>query len=199
MGVTLILMNKNLKKRIEELVKEDVDIVSYNKNWPKIYIKEKNHLMRILPPSIVKRIEHFGSTSIVNIPSKPVIDILVEVTSLVKTKKRIVPIMENLGYEYFWRPTIGNEPPFYAWFIKRDRRGQRTHHIHMVESDSKLWDRLLFRDYLNEFPKKAKQYGELKISLSKKYPNDRVAYTKGKTEFIQKTTKEAKKYYSMRH
>lgn len=32
--------------------------------------------------------------------------------------------------------------------------------------------------------------------LSEKYPNDRVAYTQGKTEFVVSTTEKAKRYYA---
>ena len=67
--------------------------------------------------------------------------------------------------------------------------------ISMVEADSKLWDRLYFRDYLKKFPTEAKRYEELKQSLSEKYPNDRVAYTAGKAEFVVSVTESAKQYY----
>lgn len=75
---------------------------------------------------------------------------LVEVTDLRATRDRIVPVLQSQGYDYFWRPTYGDDgPPFYAWFIKRKpSTGARTHHIHMVESRfAEHWDRLLFRDY----------------------------------------------------
>jgi GrpB-like predicted nucleotidyltransferase (UPF0157 family) len=56
--------------------------------------------------------------------SKPIIDMLVKVTKLEETRLRIVPILESEGYEYFWRPLMGDDiPPFYAWFIKRDPEG----------------------------------------------------------------------------
>ena len=189
-------MDKGLQKRIERLVKEHVAIVPYNSGWPKLFKEEKEYLEKMLPKDIVKRIEHFGSTAIPRIPAKPIIDMLVEVSSLEETKRSIVPVLKEKKYEYFWRPTIGDEPPYYAWFIKRNKKGVRTHHIHMVEKDSELWDRLCFRDYLIEFPDKAKEHGDLKEELSIKYPNDRIAYTKNKTEFVMATTKEAKKYYS---
>src|SRR5262249_16219029 len=113
------------------------------------------------------------------------------------TKEKIVPILEAAGYEYMWRPTKGDDvPPFYAWFIKRGPSGERTHHIHMVEPHFEHWDRLLFRDYLIEYPDAAKEYGTLKWSLVREYPNDRVAYTNGKTEFIERVTETAKRYYS---
>ena len=126
------------------------------------------------------------------------IDLLVEVTDLEATKSRIAPILEEQGYEYLWRPTIGDDgPPFYAWFIKRDKlSGLRTHHIHMVEATFTMhWDRILFRDYLIEHPEIASEYRRLKLDLSSKHPNDRVAYTQGKTDFILKITELAKQHY----
>jgi GrpB-like predicted nucleotidyltransferase (UPF0157 family) len=110
---------------------------------------------------------------------------LVEVADLEAARSRIVPVLESQGYEYFWRP-IGSEvkPPFYAWFIKRGPAGERTHHVHMVEPESRLWRRLWFRDYLRDHPEVAAEYGELKMELAREHRRDRVAYTEAKTEFI---------------
>jgi GrpB-like predicted nucleotidyltransferase (UPF0157 family) len=161
-----------------------------------MFENEKAHLLSCLPKGLINRIEHFGSTAIPNLAAKPIIDILVEVTCLEETKRRIAPVLEARGYDYFWRPTWGDDtPPYYAWFIKRDFEGNRTHHIHMVEHDFEHWDRLLFRDYLIEHSDLAKEYQDLKIDLSKKHLNDRIAYTKGKTDFIVRVTQTAKRYY----
>ena len=136
-------------------------------------------------------IEHFGSTAVPGLSAKPIVDMLIEVSSLKEAKKEIVPVLKSFGYDYFWRPEI-DRPPMYAWFIKRNLTGNRTHHLHMVEASSKLWDGLYFRDYLREHPKIAPQYGKLKTELSKKFPNDREAYTKAKTEFVFSITEKAK-------
>ena len=107
-------------------------------------------------------------------------------------------MLEAQGYDYFWRPTHGDDgPPFYAWFIKRDpASGVRTHHIHMVEAGfEEHWDRLLFRDYLIEHPQVAREYQELKLRLASAYPNDRVAYTEGKTEFVVRVTEQARRFF----
>ena len=188
-------MNKKLKNRIEELVKEEISVVPYNPAWPKMFKAEAAFLREKLPRNLVKRIEHFGSTAVPGLSAKPVIDILVEVANLKETKKQIVPLLMAEGYEYFWRPAIGDQPPYYAWFIKRNVAGHRTHHIHMVEADSELWDRLCFRDYLRQFPEEMKRYDKLKRSLAGKYPNDRVAYTKQKSDFVVSVTKKAKRHY----
>jgi GrpB-like predicted nucleotidyltransferase (UPF0157 family) len=187
---------KTLKEQVERVIKERIDIVPYNPDWPRMFLLEKNHLLSCLPDTIIKRIEHFGSTAIPQISAKPIIDILVEVASLEETKRIVVPILTAQGYEYFWRPSWGDDvPPFYTWFIKRDMNGQRTHHIHMVEQNFEHWDRLFFRDYLIDHPDIAKEYERIKINLARELSIDRVNYTKSKTEFIVKITQTAKKYY----
>ncbi len=192
-------MDDKTKKRIKELVREKVKIVLYDPTWLKMFDDEATFLRSKFPQGLIKRIEHFGSTAIPGLSAKPIIDILVEVSSLEETKKQIVPFLKAEGYEYFWRPAFGDDvPPYYAWFIKRNSKGKRTHHIHMVEADSELWDRLYFRDYLRQFPNEAKRYDKLKRSLSEKYTNDRVKYTKEKSDFILSVTKKAKKYYKLR-
>jgi len=160
-----------------------------------MFESEKKNLMAWVPRDLIGRIEHFGSTAVPGLAAKPVIDMLVEVRSLEKTREIIAPCLVAKGYEYLWRPTWGDDtPPFYAWFIKRDPRSRRTHHIHMVEKDFEHWDRLLFRDWLITHPVCAKEYQELKYRLARQYPRDRVAYTQGKTEFIVKITRLAKEH-----
>ena len=187
-----------LDERIRRAVQEDVAIVPYDPGWPEAFRREKAHLVSCLPSELIKRIEHFGSTAVPGLAAKPVVDMLVEVTDLEVTRARIVPVLESQGYDYFWRPTSGdNTPPFYAWFIKRNARtGIRTHHIHMVEDHFREhWDRLLFRDYLIDHPGVAAEYAQLKFRLASVHPNDRVAYTAGKADFILKVTAEAKRFY----
>ena len=187
---------ETLEDRIKRVLQEEIAVVPYDPAWPRMFEEEKKHLLECLPQDLIRRIEHFGSTAISGLAAKPIVDVLVEVDSLEKTKARIAPTLEAQGYDYFWRATHGEDgPPFYAWFIKRNSAGVRTHHIHMVESDFEHWDRLLFRDYLIEHPETAKEYEILKYALARDYPNDRVAYTNGKTEFVVRATQVAKEYY----
>jgi GrpB-like predicted nucleotidyltransferase (UPF0157 family) len=187
---------ETLEEKIKRVLKDEVRVMPYNPIWSVLFEQEKEHLLACLPKELINRIEHFGSTAVPGLAAKPIIDILVEVISLEETRKRIAPILESQGYDYFWRPTWGDDtPPFYAWFIKRDTPGNRTHHIHMVEHDFEHWDRLLFRDYLIEHPDVAKEYQDLKIRLYNAHPNDRIEYTKGKTDFIVRVTAMAKNYY----
>ncbi len=188
---------ETLEEKVARVVKEEVAVVPYDPRWPELFEQERRHLRACLPAGLVGRIEHFGSTAVPGLSAKPIVDMLVEVTSLEEARRTIAPILEAQGYDYFWRPSWGNNtPPFYAWFIKRDRNGNRTHHIHMVEPHFEHWDRLLFRDYLIAHPDVAQEYGRLKMTLLGAHQNDRVAYTEAKGEFIRRVTETAGKFYA---
>jgi GrpB-like predicted nucleotidyltransferase (UPF0157 family) len=183
------MTSESVEQRVRRVLKEDVAIVPYDPRWPELFREEKDHLLRVLPGELIRRIEHFGSTAVPGLAAKPIVDMLVEVTDLRATRERIVPLLEAEGYDYFWRPTFGDDvPPFYAWFIKRDRPdGVRTHHIHMIEAGpdfAEHWERLLFRDYLIQHPETSHEYSKLKLLLAAEHPDDRIAYTVGKSDFI---------------
>ncbi len=187
---------ETLEEKIARVVKEEVAVVPYDPVWPEMFEQERRHLLSCLPADLIKRIEHFGSTAVPGLSAKPIVDMLVEVTSLDKTREKIPPVLEAQGYDYFWRPSWGDDiPPYYAWFIKRDKNGNRTHHIHMVETDFEHWERLLFRDYLIEHPDVAREYAGLKEKLSDTHQGDRVTYTLAKGDFIKKVTDKAIKHY----
>lgn len=181
----------SLQDRIREAIREKVEIAEYDPHWPQHFEDERKFLLKRFA-GIITRVEHFGSTAIPGMSAKPVVDMLIEIIGLKETEEKIVPILEDLGYDYFWRTDV--DPP-YCWFIKRNDRKVRTHHLHMVEADSRLWERLYFRDYLIEYPDVAREYAELKLRLATDHPNHREAYTRGKEEFVDKWTKKALGYY----
>lgn len=184
--------DETLDEKIRRVVSEEIDIVPWDPDWPVLFLEEEEHLRACLPQHLIGRIEHFGSTSVPGLAAKPIVDMLIEVTSLEDARILIPPILEAEGYDYFWRPSFGDDvPPFYAWFIKRDENGLRTHHLHMVEANFPNWERLLFRDRLIEDPALAAEYAELKRRAAEDHPRDRVRYTEAKTEFVVRVTREA--------
>jgi GrpB-like predicted nucleotidyltransferase (UPF0157 family) len=183
-------MNAGHQARVERSAREHIGIVPYDARWPRLFRREADHLRATFPAGLIRRIEHFGSTAVPGLSAKPTVDLLVEVASLRAAREEIAPVLEAQGYDYFWRPSFGDDiPPWYAFFIRRNSRGIRTHHIHMVTRRAAFaehWERLLFRDYLISHPASAREYEQLKISLAAAYPNDRAAYTKGKSVFIKR-------------
>ena len=100
-------MKKSLEQRIEEAIREEISIAPYDPEWPNLYENQALFLRGKLPQSVVIKIEHFGSTAVPGLAAKPVIDVLVQVSSLEETKEQVVPILEAEGYDYFWRTEIG--------------------------------------------------------------------------------------------
>ncbi|WP_028313960.1 GrpB family protein [Desulfatibacillum aliphaticivorans] len=186
---------KSLEQRIKEAVAEKIDMVPHNPAWPEIFRREAEFLQNRFPAPLIRRVEHFGGTAVPELTAKPIIDMLVEISSDEDAAREIVPILRSLGYDYFWRPEF-DKPPMYHWFIKRNEAGERTHHIHMVEADSRLWERLLFRDYLIQFPEAAREYAALKQELAHAHPTDRIAYTRAKGEFIAEIMEKARAFFA---
>lgn len=190
--------NETLEQKIARVLRDEVALAPYDPAWPESFAREKAHLFACLPRELVRRIEHFGSTAVPGLSAKPVVDVLVEVTDLEATRERIAPLLEAQGYDYFWRSAHDDDTePYYAWFIKRDpASGARTHHLHMVEASFRdHWDRLLFRDYLIARPELAREYEELKRRLAAEAAHDRVAYTRGKGEFVLRVTEQARRHF----
>ena len=77
-----------------------------------MFRQEAEHLRACLPSLLIRRIEHFGSTAVPGLAAKPVIDMLVEATSLRAARAEIAPILEAQGYDYFW--WSGREPAEYV-------------------------------------------------------------------------------------
>ena len=169
---------------------DEVIIVEYDPRWVLLFQQEAATIRTVLDSNLITQIEHFGSTAIPGMAAKPIIDLLVGVRSLSKAKEFAVPPLENLGYAY-WR---NNPDPQRMLFVKGlPPNSPRTHHIHMVEPDSILWERLLFRDYLCNHPAEAARYAQLKKTLAQRFSNDREAYTAGKTEYVKSVTQKARR------
>ena len=157
-----------------------VEIVSYDPAWPSLFQQERALLDAALGEWLAGPIEHFGSTAVPGLAAKPVIDIMAGVESLDGSRAAITAA-GGLGYVYYpYRPDVMH------WFCKPSA-AFRTHHLHLVPLNSRLWiERLAFRDYLREAPAVAAEYSEMKIGLAKQFEFDREAYTDAKGPFIQR-------------
>lgn len=161
---------------------DEVVIVEHDPRWSIMFEEEAMRIAEALSQDVVVCIEHIGSTAVAGLAAKPIIDLLVSVHSLVEAKQVAVSPLEKLGYAYW----LDNPDPQRMFFVKGlPPNSPRTHHLHMIESDSILRERLLFRDYLREHPDEAFHYAQLKRHLAQQFSTDREAYTNGKTEYVQ--------------
>ena len=173
---------------------DKVIIVEYDPLWSVLFEQEARRLHQILTQKLIICIEHFGSTAVPGLPAKPIIDLLVGVHSLAQAKLVAVSQLEAIGYSY-WRD---NPDPRRMFFVKGlPPNSPRTHHIHMVEPNSVLWERLLFRDYLRKYPDEAKRYAYLKRELAQRFATQREAYTRGKAEYVQSVMQRARQEFAV--
>ena len=158
---------------------EPVIIVDYDPQWPVLYEEERERIVAAIG-NVIDDIQHIGSTAVPGLSAKPIIDILVIVSSLEQVEQSVKPL-EKLGYEYMGDSGI----PGRHIFIKREQ-GMRAFHLHMSQADHyTATQAIVFRDYLRLHPQEAQGYGELKKELADQYGADRNGYTNGKTTFIE--------------
>ena len=75
-----------------------IEVVPYDPGWPEQFKTEKARIQAASAPFLL-RIEHIGSTAVPGLAAKPVIDILIAVTSL-SDDVHFIPPLESLGYVY---------------------------------------------------------------------------------------------------
>lgn len=173
------------KERLGKLF--PIEIVEYDPRWVQLYEEEARFLRERFGPELIARIEHYGSTAVPGSAAKPVIDILVEITSFEAAKREILPVLDNLGYGYSWYNG------HMAFFKGYSTDNPVKYHLHMAPGDHPLMDGLLFRDYLRKHPETAREYEKLKYRLAEVHHHDREAYTEAKTDFVREITEKAKK------
>lgn len=189
-----------MKKTLYELTKDDwntlfpIELVDHNPEWKNIYENERKLILEKIGAKSILRIEHFGSSSIPSIKSKPYIDMLVEIPTELLFDEKLISKFTELEYSHFVVPKR-EDIEAYSSFGKGynlDGKKDQIFHIHMCPKENIMWEQIDFRDYLNSNEKRAKEYESLKLELASKYRNDRGAYVLGKTEFINKTLKQMK-------
>ena len=159
--------------------------------WEKA-AEETIRTLKSILSSVAIDILHIGSTSIRTISAKPIIDIAVAVNDyeLILSKS---DVLEKAAIVFRF-----DERPEQLLFVMGDsEKDTRSHHIHVVIYGSDEWNNYInFRDYLNNNIKAAREYEAVKLRLAEQYPDDRIAYTEGKQEVIDKLLAEARVWKS---
>jgi len=123
-------------------------------------------------------VEHVGSTAVQGLSGKPVIDACVVVAS----RGDVPGCIERLArIGYVHKGDLG--VPDREAFRRPDYLPR--HHLYLSPRESlSLRNHLGFRDYLRSHPEAAREYGALKASLARRFPDDIDRYIVGKTEFV---------------
>lgn len=171
-----------------------VKLCEHEKEWELEAQNTISRLKKILG-NVMKDIQHVGSTSILSIKAKPIIDIAVAVDDF----NDILAYENELKSDgFYYRPnaqaSVRNQLLFACGNFYEGKGDLQTHFIHVVLTNSMDWINYInFRDYLNNTPSIAKEYENLKVSLALQFSGDggREKYLKGKHDFIVYTLRKA--------
>ena len=172
-----------MTKRLQDMTLEElwelfpIVLAQHDNRWC-VWAEDEMKLLSSLLVEYNPVINHIGSTAIPDIQAKPIIDILVEVSSYTNWLP-IIEILESNGYICMSRSD--NRISFNKGYTITGYADKVFHiHIHQTGDNNEI----IFRDYLCSHPDIAKRYEELKISLLPKYKHNRDGYTQAKTKFI---------------
>ena len=171
-------------KRLQDMTLKElwelfpIFLVPHNPQWIG-WAKDEMGLLSSILAEYKPIINHIGSTAIPDIQAKPIVDILVEVSSDVKW----MPIKDIMGTNgYICMSESDNRLSFNKGYTPAGYADKVFHiHIHRKGDNNEI----LFRDYLIAHPEAAKEYEQLKQLLLPKYKHDRNGYTDAKTAFVK--------------
>ena len=152
-------------------------VVPYNPKW-KAQFKLLERRLLASSDSILK-VEHTGSTAIVGMLAKPIID-MIAVISEIKDFEKVKNDLAKLGYEHVGDLGIKGREAF-------SHQHEIAHHLYICHhSATELHRQILFRDYLNADLKARAEYRKIKEEIIATVGlNNRAEYVKLKAENYQ--------------
>jgi GrpB-like predicted nucleotidyltransferase (UPF0157 family) len=169
-----------------------VVIVDYDPRWPLIYEEEKLCILGVADSRILD-VAHIGSTAVVGLGAKPIVDIMAGV-NVSSDADELLPLLREIGYQDVIRQ-LGHSEWYYC--LRKVVHGKeawlQNFHLHLMKFRSETWERhILFSDFLRNHPEPMQKYDKLKRMMAAKYGADRESYTNAKTEFIASVLNQAK-------
>jgi GrpB-like predicted nucleotidyltransferase (UPF0157 family) len=142
-------------------------IAAYDARWPELYEEERQRLQEALG-SFARRIEHIGSTSVMSLAAKPILDISVGANS----RDGVDAFLTALGFLGYDDCRIN--PVFERrMFSKGGAYNEGTHHLHVTDVGSSVWaEPILLRDYLRAHDQEARWYEQVKREAAATAGND---------------------------
>ncbi|MFJ8067011.1 GrpB family protein [Psychrobacillus sp. NPDC096426] len=164
------------------LNKDEVKLVPYTSEWNAEFMRVKQQIKDATNIGD-NHIEHIGSTAIIGMVAKPIIDILVGVEDIALVDTSLMKDLKKIG---FLRLKV--ERPGEIVFAKftDDTYEVKTHYIHLVDFEKELWNNLLFfRDYLNAIVNAREEYKKMKITYAERENMEITEYTDLKGPFVK--------------
>lgn len=162
-----------------------VIVLPYDEAWPARFEEIRTELAEV-PEISALRIEHVGSTAVLGLSAKPVIDIDI-VVSDDPCLDDVIAALERIGYRHEGDLGI----PGREAFCYEGKPHLMTHHLYACPQDSaELKRHLAFRDHLRSHPAAVSEYSRIKEEAAALYPDDIDRYVEYKAPFIRKILRE---------
>jgi GrpB-like predicted nucleotidyltransferase (UPF0157 family) len=161
-----------------------VVLVRYDPRWPEQFQQQAEKIRNALGQRAL-RIEHVGSTSVPNLPAKPIIDILLVVADSAN-EGDYAGTLENAGYRLRTR-----EP---EWYEHRMFKGPANRvNLHVLSAGCPEIDRMLiFRDWLRTNEDDRELYARSKRALAEQHWKYTQNYADAKTPVIEEIMSRAR-------
>ena len=181
-----MLLRNQLKSLNVGMSRKIVSLSPHNPNWQKAFFTAEKILRGQISTNI--KFHHIGSTSIVGIHAKPILDILGVVESI-EAFDNYRSELESL--DFVWKGEYGIAGRRYCVLYDESEEVGLTHLHVFAKSDDEVERHLIFRDYLRATPEASFRYEELKKKLVQSFAETRSNYAEGKTQLITQLLEEA--------
>ena len=160
----------------QEAFSGKVILEGYNPLWPVIFMGEADKVNAALGDAALQ-IHHVGSTSVLGLCAKPIIDILLVVADS-SDESSYVPALESVGYTLHIR-----EPDWYQHRLLKGCRPDVNLHV-FSEGATEIKRMLQFRDWLRSNNDDKLLYENIKRELAERTWGHVQQYADAKTDII---------------
>lgn len=143
----------------------------YSNDYPRLFEIERDRIRQAL--EIPAQIEHIGSTAVVGLGGKGILDVGIGVAP--HDRPAVREQLSDAGYEYRAKASTASRDFFRA--DHRDGREVARVHIHLLVRSGTEWTQLLrFRDYLRHHPTRMQEYADTKARAATEADGDGSKY-----------------------
>ena len=182
-GIWLDTSNQTAGETVDQILAttwsahSPIVIQNYDPSWPTQFAELAGPVRDALA-DLGATVEHVGSTSVVGLAAKPIIDVDIVLRSG-EDVPTAVERLGQLGYVYQGDKGIPGREAF-LW-----PPGSPQHHLYVVVAGSNPHrDHVEFRNHLRRHPDVARAYADLKRTLAAEHGTDRLGYTEAKSQFV---------------
>ncbi|WP_128895286.1 GrpB family protein [Longirhabdus pacifica] len=158
----------------------NVVVLPYDETWIAEFEKIKQELLPVIG-DLITGIEHVGSTSVVGLAAKPIIDIDVIIPNY-DCFSSLIECLNGIGYQHEGDLGIkGREA-----FKYNNKDHLMKHHLYVCpENSQELKKHIAFRDFLQTHSKEREMYGMIKLEGAKLFPDNIEKYIGHKQRYIE--------------